>query len=158
MCCYLISLLFFILVSRFCICLFSHWDLTSMPTGKDWPSPVFNQPLILFHLHTLHLPMMFGCLPKSLVEQEDLFTATSHQHLVSVSSQPQWLINHQHPATGSRACIISRSMSYLFVSPDVLSNYMLSIFFPIAFIKSKPFMLRNSFFWLGLVRVHHTKQ
>lgn len=84
------------------------------------------QSLPRLHLGTPHLQMLPGCLPASLVEQEDLFTAASHQHLLSVSSQPRWLINHKHPAS---ACVITTSVSHLFVSPDALSNYMLTNFF-----------------------------
>lgn len=80
---------------------FFHFTSDTAQTGNShlWKHAIVScqAHTLTSHLHcfisTHYLQMMFGCLPTSLAEQADLFTTTSHQHLVGVSSQPRWLIN-----------------------------------------------------------------
>ncbi len=86
--------------SHFCLPLFLSFCIhyasdTSPPELLSLHAPVAGQaqPLTQLYLHTHYLQMMSGCLPQSLVESADLFTATSQQHLLVASFQPRWLIN-----------------------------------------------------------------
>ena len=108
------------------------------------------------HLHSFisaHLQMMSGFLPVWLVEQADLFTATSHQHLVGVSFQPRRLINITHTLQcGSDTCVIMKSVHFKF-SPIVSAAS--ETFFPFVSNQKRSCWERNYLFISALVGAHH---